>query len=112
MARCRWVEDPAGRLGQGRDQSWPSLSEVLMAIVSAETWNQSSILTAVIEALGRLIRGRQTSKTSVSRIEKFARCAAVFPAFSLLVIILRLRALLGRPPMEVVAQTQDGFCFR
>jgi len=61
--------------------------------------------------LSRLVSRLQTSKTRVSRIEKFARCAAVFPVFSLLVLILRVRVLLGKPPMDVIIRTSDGFVF-
>ena len=66
----------------------------------------------MVTLLSRLVRGLQTSRTGLSRIEKFARCAALFPVFSLLVLILRLRAMRGKPPMDVVAQTSDGMRFR
>ena len=63
-------------------------------------------------ALSHLVRRLQTSNARVSRIEKFARRAALFPVFSLLVLILRVRAALGRPPLDVVAPTIDGMRFR
>ena len=83
-----------------------------MVTEAAETWTRTSSLQALIAILGRFVRGLQTPKTKLSRIEKFARCAALFPVFSLLVLILRLRATLGKPPIEVVVRTPDGLCFR
>jgi len=66
----------------------------------------------MVTVLSRMVRALQTSRTSVSRIERFARRAALFPVFSLLVLILRVRAALGRPSPEVVAATLDGMRFR
>jgi FkbM family methyltransferase len=66
----------------------------------------------MVTVLSRIVRALQTSRTSVSRIERFARRAALFPVFSLLVLILRVRAAFGRPSPEVVAATLDGMRFR
>ena len=66
----------------------------------------------MVTVLSRMVRGLQTSRTSVSRMEKFARRAALFPVFSLLVLILRVRAAFGRSSLEVVAATLDGMRFR
>ena len=62
--------------------------------------------------LGRLVRGLQTSKANVSRMEKWARCAALFPVFSLLVLILRSRIVLAKSPLNVVGRTPNGLTFR
>ena len=66
----------------------------------------------MVTVLSRLVRRLQTPKTRVSRTEKFARRAALFPIFSLLVLILRVRAALGKSSMDVVAPTLDGMRFR
>jgi FkbM family methyltransferase len=66
----------------------------------------------MVTVLSRMVRGLQTSRTRVSRIERFARRAALFPVFSLLVLILRVRAAFGRSSPEVVAATLDGMRFR
>jgi len=82
-------------------------------MVSGErAWSRTPTVQPVIESLSRVVRGLQTSKPKLSGVEKFARCAALFPVFSLLVFILRLRAWFGKPPVEVVARTLDGFLFR
>jgi FkbM family methyltransferase len=83
-----------------------------MVIENADTWIRTSSLQPIITTLARVVRGLQTSKTNLSRVEKFARCAALFPVFSLLVFILRLRAALGKPPIDVVSRTSAGFVFR
>jgi FkbM family methyltransferase len=82
-----------------------------MVSTDGTSTTRSSLQSAVV-ILGRAVRGLQTSKTRLSRVEKFARCAALFPVFSLLVLILRLRGLLGKPPIEVTTRTPDGFRFR
>jgi len=66
----------------------------------------------MVTVLSRIVRALQTSRSSVSRIERFARRAALFPVFSLLVLILRVRAAFGRSSPEVVAATLDGMRFR
>ena len=66
----------------------------------------------MVTLLSRLVRRLQTSSTNLSRVEKFARRAALFPVFSLLVLILRVRAALGKRPLDVVAPTLDGMRFR
>jgi FkbM family methyltransferase len=66
----------------------------------------------MVTLLSRLVRGLQTSKTAITGIEKFARSVALFPVFSLLVLILRLRVARGKPPLDVIAPTLDGMRFR
>jgi len=81
-------------------------------VIRDEAWTRTSRLQPLITTLSRLVRALQTSKTKLSRTEKFARCAALFPVFGLLVFILRIRATLGKPAIEMVVQTGDGFFFR
>ena len=80
--------------------------------VDPESWNAKSSAGRVIALLARVVRSLQTNKRALSRTEKFARCIALFPVFSLLVLILRVRVLLGRPPLDLVTRTPDGFVFR
>jgi FkbM family methyltransferase len=66
----------------------------------------------MVTTLSRLVGRLQTSSSSVSRIEKLARRAALFPVFSLLVLILRMRAAFGGPSPNIVATTLEGMKFR
>lgn len=81
-------------------------------VSNTETWTRTSSLQPAINVLSGAVRRLQTSTAKISRIEKFARSAALFPVFSLLVFILRLRALFKRPAVDVISRTLDDLRFR
>jgi FkbM family methyltransferase len=70
----------------------------------------SPLLRLTLSAMRRWIRFTQTERRDVSLLERIVRASLMVPVFSLLVLILRLRALgWGRP--RVVGATLDGDTF-
>jgi len=71
----------------------------------------SPLLRGTVAALRRWIRWTQTSRESVAAVERVVRACLMVPAFSLLLVILRVRALRwGRP--KVLGMTADGDTFQ
>ena len=67
----------------------------------------SPILRGTLSALRRWIQWTQTTRPEISAVERFARACAMVPVFSLLIAILRVRAVRwGRP--KVRGRTSDG----
>jgi FkbM family methyltransferase len=70
----------------------------------------SPLIRATVSALRRWIRWTQTSRENVAALERIVRACLMVPAFSLLLAILRVRALRwGRP--KVLGMTMDGDTF-
>jgi len=79
-----------------------------MADVSARP--MGAVLRHVLSALRTCVRSLRTARKSVSRPEQILRLAAMVPAFSLIVAILRIRArMFGPVEFSIVASTGDTF---
>jgi FkbM family methyltransferase len=80
------------------------------SVMPRDVEDMSPRFRRILSALRRWIQRTQTSRAQASALERFARACLMVPVFSLLIAILRIRALRwGRP--KVLGQTIDGDFF-